>query len=160
MTQQTTIFIMETSSSSLTQRQQLNLIDLICKSCKTHFQVPYRFRKRQYCSRNCYSKSRIILHICIACGTEYKPKCRSNPKFCTRECYQIHRKLLCKVTPKYIHNYYCTFCEKWIPKDQVTRYNKKGFPVCPDRNCNNNQLKGRAQNTKFNIKRKNVKRIE
>ncbi|MCD6243405.1 hypothetical protein J7K06_06995 [Candidatus Bathyarchaeota archaeon] len=32
--------------------------------------------------------------------------------------------------PKYDYFYWCTQCQKWIPKDKAER-NKKGYPICP-----------------------------
>jgi hypothetical protein len=58
----------------------------ICLECGKSFE---RLRREaKFCSRQCFSKNRIIFMICLNCGVTFKPKVmkRNTAKFCSRRC--------------------------------------------------------------------------
>lgn len=83
--------------------RRIRKVWVICGYCETPRLLARGEQDKQFCSRHCANKGRAIkrgFHVkamqafCVQCGIEFRPNPRTENigKFCTRECYDKHRK--------------------------------------------------------------------
>ena len=98
----------------------------ICKYCgKVFYVYTYDYRKRKFCSMECYHKSctnansdKWEIRTCPTCGKKIKSY-KSNPqKYCSVECQYYNRSkvILKKSDYKTYFKSRCVVCGKLIPK--------------------------------------------
>jgi hypothetical protein len=58
----------------------------VCKQCGSEFEI--LSSKREYCSRVCAGKAKIVMIVCKFCGVDFRPKIanKRSAKFCSRSC--------------------------------------------------------------------------
>lgn len=61
----------------------------VCPVCNASFER--LTAKRKFCSRRCFSKSRIVIMICMNCRKQFRPTImrRNEAKFCSRKCSAV-----------------------------------------------------------------------
>ncbi len=78
-------------------------VNLVCECCKNIFVVPYKQRKRKYCSRECYFKFAVDNKIigkkkdpevredrtCVECGEIFNERKKYDRKLCSNECRNV-----------------------------------------------------------------------
>lgn len=138
-----------------------------CETCNKNFDPKYKDSLRKYCCRACFNKGKKTTQLltvnCANCNKELKrwrsslnrkPNHIDGEKsyhfcYCSMTCQNKHRP------PRYLRNFFCDFCCKWIPKSKAVKSQKakKLFLTCPNIDCNGNRLKIKSKVYKIESER-------
>lgn len=67
------------------------MVEIKCKECECRFRVTFKYRKTKFCSKKCYSLSRITLIKCRMCENTFKSSL--NRYTCSEECSNKLKKV-------------------------------------------------------------------